>query len=145
MASLWDGERDGIREAVKTVKAGTYDDVVLTKSTTAPVLYVNADGKYMLENCLQCSIPRPEPETEGFVIAFSTADRLHPAQFLDQVLHHLQNGKEAALQFLVDSHMGSGLVSQNEVLYEKKGSEKNTVTVLPPNDAGSDQKAIQGK
>ena len=141
MANLWDGERDGIREAVKTVEAGTYDDVVLSKSTTAPVVYVNADGKYMLENCLQCSIPKPEPGTEGFVIAFSTPDRLQPAQFLDQILHHLQNGKDAALKFLTDTHMGSGVVSQNEVLYDKKGSEKNTVTILPPNDAGSDQKA----
>lgn len=133
MASLWDGERDGLREAVKTIEAGQYDDVVLTKTDTAPVLYPNADGKHLLECCLQSTVPAPDGGLDGFVIAFNTPDAVRPAQFLDNILHHLQKSKESALEYLENNLIGVGEIRHNEDLYEKKGSTKNTIAVLPPN------------
>ena len=137
-AGLWDGERDGIREAVKTIPAGTYENVVLSKSTTEPVCYVNAEGKYQLEETLQTGIMAPEPGTEGFVLAFFTEDSsLTPAKFLDTILHKMQTSKEAALSYMTDNFVGFGAIVNNENLYEKKGSEKNTITLVPPNTNGS--------
>ena len=133
-AGLWDGERDGIREAVKTIPAGTYENVVLSKSTSEPVCYVNAEGKYQLEETLQTGIMAPEAGTDGFVLAFYSEDPdLTPAKFLDTILHKMQTSKEVALGYMTDNFVGFGQIINNETLYEKKASEKNTITLVPPN------------
>jgi hypothetical protein len=133
MANLWDGERDGLREAVKVIPAGQYEDVLLTWSTSAEVVYVNSDGKYQLEFCLQTSIPGwnpPTPEEDcSDVIALRGTT---PELLLDLVLHHMQTSKANALEYLKSIHIGSGELVSNELLYEKKGSNKSKIQVLPP-------------
>jgi ABC-type amino acid transport substrate-binding protein len=129
-ANLWDGERDGLREVVKTLKAGRYDDVLLYKTESAPVLYPNAEGKHQLENCLQTSIPAKVTEYGGEVIALALPVDT-PEELLDAILHQLQKSKADALAYLSTSWLGSGVVELNSTLFEKKGSEKATITVLP--------------
>ena len=128
-ANLWDGERDGIREAVKLIKAGRYEDVILEKSKGSEVLYPNAEGKHQLEDCLQTTIPSMDIPAETEVIAllgFSS-----PAHLLETILHTLQSSKADALALLENAFIGAGHIVDNESLYEKKGSEKATITILP--------------
>jgi hypothetical protein len=140
-ANLWDGERDGLREAVKIITPKSYvassgNTVVLTRTETAKVCYPNASGKHQLENCLQTSIPEiiGVPEGAG-VIAFlaeaTDGGSISPKAFLDLILHHLQTSKEAAVTFLETAFIGSGQVVDNATLYEKKGSEKSAIAVIP--------------
>lgn len=140
-ANLWDGERDGLREAVKVLQPGqfiTRDEhrVVLTRTESAKVLYPNAAGKHQLEYCLQCSIPEVIGVPEGAgIIAFlaeaTDGGSISPKAFLDQILHHLQTSKEQAVSFLETAFIGSGKIVDNANLYEKKGSEKSTITIIP--------------
>ena len=103
-ANLWDGERDGLREAVKSITAGTYvasssgSTVILTRTETAKVLYPNSAGKHQLENCLQCAIPMPTGiEYDDQIVAFQMDGINQPEEFLDLILHYLQKGKPEAL------------------------------------------------
>ena len=123
-ANLWDGERDGLREAVKTLDAGKYDDVSLSWTPTAPVLYPNADGKYQLESTLQTNIPPTDHER---VIVFAGPET--PKLFLDQILHNLQTSKEMALNYLHNIYVGTGDTVNNGLLYERKASSKSTIIV----------------
>ena len=119
-ANLWDGERDGIREAIKTIPEGTYGKLKLTKTTSAPVVYPNADGKYHLESCLQCTIPRTEA---GIGL---TAYRVKHEELLDNILHHLQVSKANALEYLQSIFIGEGITVDN--LYTKSSSEKAVIS-----------------
>ena len=118
-ANLWDGERDGLREAVKTLDAGKYDDVSLSWTPTAPVLYPNADGKYQLESTLQTNIPPTDHER---VIVFAGPET--PKQFLDQIQKH-----KDPLGYLQSIYVGTGDTINNGLLYEKKASSKSTIIV----------------
>ena len=119
-ANLWDGERDGLREAVKTIEPGTYGELKLTKSSSAPVVYPNADGKYHLESCLQCTIPRTEA---GIHL---TAYKVKHEEFLDTILHKLQTSKSTALEYLQSIFIGEGITVDN--LYTKSSSEKAVIS-----------------
>ena len=139
-ANLWDGERDGLREAVKTLDGGKYGNTVLSWSSTAAVMYPNADGKHQLENCLQTTIPIPKfqrgNDDTGMLagdelIAFRADGVASPEEFLDAVLHQLQKGKPEALDYLKTLFVGAGTLVDNTTLYEKKGADKSTITVLP--------------
>ena len=144
-ANLWDGERDGIREAVKKLEGGMYGRTVLSWTTSAAVMYPNAEGKHQIENCLQTTIERPvfrrKPEdTEGMIagdpiVVFRAeapdGGSISAALFLDQILHELQKGKSEALAMLERSFLGSGRIVDNTDLYEKKGNEKSSITVMP--------------
>jgi hypothetical protein len=145
LANLWDGERDGLREAVKVIVPKTYTSVssgstvVLTRTETAKVLYPNASGKHQLENCLQCSIPEiiGVPEGAGIIAFLAEAPdggSISPKAFLDLVLHHLQTSKEAAVKYLETAFVGSGQVVDNATLFEKKGSEKSAIAIIPKED-----------
>ena len=118
-ANLWDGERDGLREAVKTLDAGKYDDVSLSWTPTAAVLYPNSDGKYQLESTLQTNIPPTEHER---VIVFAGPETLK--QFLDELAKH-----KDPLKYLKSIYVGTGDTINNNLLYEKKGSSKSTIIV----------------
>jgi len=132
-ANLWDGERDGLREAVKTLEAGQYGRVILSWSSSAAVCYPNAAGKHQLENCLQTSIEvTKEYEAGDDVIAFQLDGVETAEQFLDTVLHFLQKGKPEALAFLGERMIGAGQFVPNKELYEKKGADKSGITELPP-------------
>jgi len=135
-ANLWDGERDGLREAVKVIQPGQYmstakNNVVLSRTESAKVMYPNANGKHQLENCLQCSIPVPSLEAGDQIVVFAIDGSGQPEAFLDAILHHLQKGKDAALTFLGERFVGCGTFVDNVDLYEKKGSEKSSIVVLP--------------
>lgn len=141
-ANLWDGERDGLREAVKSITAGTYvasssgSTVILTRTETAKVLYPNSAGKHQLENCLQCAIPMPTGiEYDDQIIAFQMDGVEQPEEFLDLILHYLQKGKPEALAMLKERFIGAGGYVDNASLYEKKGSEKSAIAVIPPTEA----------
>jgi hypothetical protein len=125
-ANLWDGERDGIREVVKTLEPGMYGDVVLAKSESAPVLYPNSSGKHQLENCIQCTVE--STTRRGGVAVLHT--NMSADAFLDHVLSLASRGKEQAQQYIRDTWLGSGEIVDNDELYEKKGSEKSTITIL---------------
>lgn len=132
-ANQWDGERDGLREAVKTIPPGLYGRTALSWSSTAAVLYPNASGKYQLECCLQTSIPRfiTLEENDG-IIAFQVEELIKtPEDFLELILHHLQKGKEHLLDVLAGSYIGAGKILSNGSLYEKKGADKSTISVMP--------------
>jgi len=141
-ANLWDGERDGLREAVKGLKGGQYDDVILSWSTTAPVMYPNSTGKHQLENCLQISVVAPPVLHKGTervdgaicagdpVIVFQFAGDAE--QFMEAMLHQLQKGKDVATTWIMESCIGTGEVVKNSELYEKKGADKSTITIMPP-------------
>ena len=103
-ANLWDGERDGLREAVKTIPDGQYDDVILSTSESAEVLYPNASGKHQLEACLQTTIPASEA---GIGIQVYGCGLKTPEEFLDSILHHLQRSKESALVYLKQAYRTS--------------------------------------
>lgn len=122
-ANLWDGERDGLREAVKTIEPGTYGELKLTKSSSAPVVYPNADGKYHLESCLQCTIPRTEA---GIHLQAYGCNCATPEEFLDTILHKLQTSKAAALEYLQSIYLGEGITVDN--LYTKSSSEKAVIS-----------------
>ena len=126
-ANLWDGERDGLREVVKTLPSGQYDNVILSKSESAPVLYPNSSGKHQLENCIQCTIPSHEPDMP-IVVLQGTPDT--PEEFLDQILSLMSKGKDHALEYLKISWVGHGETVDNYGLFEKKGSEKSSITIL---------------
>jgi len=128
-ASLWDGERDGLREAVKLTEPGQYGQCMLSKSESSPVTYVNSKGKFHIEECLQCSIPG-HAEAGVSIIAFGEIAK-DPAHFLEIILTELQKGREHAIEFLERRFIGSGLTVDNASLYDRKGSEKATITVLP--------------
>lgn len=133
-ANLWDGERDGLREAVKQINPGQFtspsgNTVILSRTETAKVLYPNAAGKHQLENCLQCSIPGYAEA--GMPIIALACTPATPEEFLDQILSLNAKGKEHALEFLKMSWVGHGETVDNAELYEKKGSEKSTITVIP--------------
>lgn len=128
-ANVWDGERDGLREAVKTLDGGMYGDVMLSWTTTAPVLYPNSSGKFHLEECLQTTIPlSADHEAGNPVSAIEFAGT--PEQFLDHILSLNAKGKDIALSYMKAAWLGSGVTVANALLYEKKGSEKSTITVL---------------
>lgn len=118
-ANLWDGERDGLREAVKTLDAGKYDDVTLSWTPTAPVLYPNADGKYQLESTMQTNIPPTDHER---VIVFAGPET--PKQFLDEIMKH-----KDPLGYLKRIYVGTGDTVNNGLLYERKASSKSTIIV----------------
>lgn len=140
-ANLWDGERDGMREAVKTLEGGKYGNTILSWTTTAPVMYPNSAGKHQLENCLQTTIPAVSVLAKGTermdgslnegdpVIVFLFAGDAE--EFAEALLHQLQKGKDNLLQYVMESCMGTGELVKNNELYEKKGAEKSTITVLP--------------
>lgn len=138
-ANLWDGERDGLREVVKKINPGSFiapsgSTVILSRTETAKVLYPNAAGKHQLENCLQTTIPEITGVPQGTgVIAFmfpeTTLD--NPDAFLDAILHQLQKGKDVAQAFLLEAYIGQGEIVDNAELYEKKGSEKSAIAVIP--------------
>mgnify|MGYP000903245635 CR=1 FL=1 len=128
-ANLWDGERDGIREAVKTIPDGQYDKVILSTTETAEVLYPNASGKFQLESCLQTTVPITKQD--GQVVVFQIDGSGQPEVFLDAILHELQKGKDVALEFLKQRFVGAGDILENSDLYEKKGSSKAKITILP--------------
>lgn len=128
-ANLWDGERDGLREAVKTLPDGQYDNVILSTSESAEVLYPNASGKFQLESCLQTTVPITKQY--GQVVVFQIDGSGQPEVFLDAILHELQKGKEVALEFLKHRFVGAGDILENSDLYEKKGSSKAKITILP--------------
>ena len=136
-ANLWDGERDGLREAVKAIQPGSFTSpsgstVILSRTETAKVMYPNATGKHQLENCLQTSIPAPTGlEAGDQVIAFAIDGSCQPEAFLDAILHELQKGKDVALEFMKARFVGSGQFVDNAELYEKKGSEKSSIAVIP--------------
>lgn len=127
-ANLWDGERDGLREAVKAIEPGIYGSIVLAKSTGAPVMYPNADGKHQLESCLQCTIP---PAAVGIGLQAYGCGFVTPEEFLDEILRHMQHGKAEAVKYLQAIFLGEGITVNNSFLYEKKGAEKSSITVLP--------------
>lgn len=127
-ANLWDGERDGIREAVKTIEPGQYGNLVLSKSMSAEVMYPNADGKHQIENCLQCTIPRV---AEGIGLQAYGCGFVEPEEFLDEILTHMQKGKEQAVKYLHSIFLGEGITIPNSSLFEKKGAEKSQIMVLP--------------
>ncbi len=127
-ANLWDGERDGIREAVKVIPDGQYDNVVLSTTESAEVLYPNADGKFQLESCLQTTVPITDQD--GQVVVFQIDGSGQPEVFLDAILHELQKGKDNALAFMKQRFVGSGSIIDNSALYDKKGSTKAKVTIL---------------
>ena len=125
-ANLWDGERDGLREAVKLMDPGQYDNVILSKSESAPVLYPNSSGKHQLENCIQCTVE--STTRRGGVAVLHT--NMSADAFLDHVLSLASRGKEQAQQYIRDTWLGSGEIVDNDELYEKKGSEKASITIL---------------
>jgi hypothetical protein len=132
-ANLWDGERDGLREAVKQINPGQFtapsgNTVILSRTETAKVLYPNAAGKHQLENCLQCDI-KAHAEAGVSIIAFGEIAE-DPAHFLEIILSELQKGRDHAIEFLEQRFIGSGKTVDNAELYEKKGSEKTTITVI---------------
>lgn len=136
MANVWDGERDGLREAVKKITAGTWGRCVLTRKTTAAVCYPNADGKHQLENTLQTDIPEVHGLEVGspiivFHIGTPDGGSITPASFLDRILHELQKGKDQALSFVESHFVGSGRVIENASLYKKEDGEKTDLTILP--------------
>jgi hypothetical protein len=129
-ANQWDGERDGIREAVKTLEGGQYGNTILSWSTSAAVMYPNSDGKHQIENTMQTSIPIPRTlEAGDQIIAFQIDG--DPTLFLDTILHHMQKGKDQALEFLTARFIGAGELVSNSTLFEKKGADKSSITVLP--------------
>lgn len=127
-ANMWDGERDGLREAVKTLEGGQYDNVILSWGTSAPIMYPNASGKHQLENCIQTTVPAYEGSMP-IVVLQNTPDS--PEEFLDQILSLNAKGKEHALDFLKMSWIGHGETVDNKTLYEKKGSDKSSIVILP--------------
>lgn len=129
-ANLWDGERDGLREAVKTLEGGQYGRHVLSWGTSSPVMYPNAEGKHQLESTLQTTCPAPTTLEEGDNILCFQVDG-SPEAFLDAILHNLQKGKEQALAFVQERFIGSGTYVANATLYSSKGADKSTITVLP--------------
>jgi hypothetical protein len=131
-ANLWDGERDGLREAVKTLEGGQYGHTILSWSTTAAVMYPNSDGKHQIENTMQTSIPIPRTlEAGDGIMAFQIDGTMSPESFLDAILQQLQKGKDHALEFLQARFVGHGELVANSSLYEKKGADKSQITVLP--------------
>lgn len=131
-ANLWDGERDGLREAVKTLEGGQYGHTILSWTTTAAVMYPNSDGKHQIENTLQTSIPATRTLDAGDqILAFQIDGTPTPEQFLDAILSHMQKGKDHALEFLTARFVGAGELVANSSLYEKKGADKSQITVLP--------------
>jgi hypothetical protein len=131
-ANLWDGERDGIREAVKTLEGGQYGHTILSWSTSAAVMYPNAGGKHQLENTLQTTIPATRTLEGGDgIMAFQIDGTMSPEAFLDAILQHLQKGKDEALAFVHARFIGHGELVLNSELYEKKGADKSQITVLP--------------
>lgn len=131
-ANKWDGERDGLREAVKTLEGGRYGNTVLSWSTTAAVMYPNAAGKHQIENTMQTSIPVPQGLEPGDqIVAFQIDGSATPEAILDVILQHLQKGKDHALEFLTARFIGVGELVLNSELYEKKGADKSQITVLP--------------
>lgn len=132
-ANLWDGERDGLREAVKVTEPGQYGKVLLSKSESAPVLYPNSTGKFHLEECVQSTVSSEFSQgipRDAQILIFAGHEETGE-QFLDTILHYLQQGKDKAVEFLQSSLVGTGRLVPNEELYEKKGSEKASITVLP--------------
>lgn len=131
-ASLWDGERDGLREAVKKLEGGQYGHTILSWSTSAAVCYPNSAGKHQLENTMQTTIPIPTKfDVNDQVLVFQIDGTPTPEQFLDAILHQLQKGKDQALAFLEERFLGAGELVRNLDLYEKKGADKSQITVLP--------------
>jgi hypothetical protein len=136
-ANLWDGERDGLREAVKIIQPGQYtstanNNVVLSRTETAKVCYPNSSGKHQLESTLQTSIQIYDGLEPGADVIALQLDGVKTAeQLVDLVLHHVQRGKQEAIDYLQALIIGSGVVVDNADLYEKKGSEKSSIVVLP--------------
>ena len=129
-ANIWDGERDGIREVVKLMPSGQYDNVILEQTSTAAVLYPNSDGKHQLENCLQTTIPAPTATPPGAgIIVFTTEYNVE--QFLDEILHKMQTSKQTALEYLQSNCIGTGDVVENTDLYAKTEGSKAKIVILP--------------
>ena len=132
-ANLWDGERDGLREAVKSIDAGTYQNgnniVILSRTETAKVMYPNATGKHQLENCLQTTVPGYAEAGMPIIVLQCTPDT--PEELLDQILSLNSKGKEHALEYLKMAWVGHGETVDNAELYEKKGSEKSAIAIIP--------------
>lgn len=127
-ANLWDGERDGLREVVKVIPEGQYDDCILSKSTSAAVMYPNATGKHQLGQCLQSTVPSADG---GIGIQVYGVGLKTPEEFLDSILHHMQTNKAAALAYLTQTFVGEGITVDNGTLYAMTASEKATIVVLP--------------
>jgi hypothetical protein len=131
-ANLWDGERDGLREAVKKLEGGQYGHTILSWSTSAAVMYPNAAGKHQLENCMQSTVPIPKKfDVNDQIMVFQIDGTPTPEQFLDAILSHMQKGKDHALEFIQARFLGAGELVSNTDLYEKKGADKSQITVLP--------------
>jgi len=127
-ANLWDGERDGLREVVKSIPDGQYDNVILSSSMSAEVLYPNSGGKHQIENCMQSTVPIADP---GIGIQVYGCGLKTPEEFLDAILSQMQHGKDKALAYLQSVWVGEGITVDNDELYEKKGSSKAKITILP--------------
>jgi hypothetical protein len=136
-ANLWDGERDGLREVVKIIQPGQYvsttnNNVVLSRTVSAEVMYPNASGKHQLENCLQTSIPAPTGYEPGDAIFAIMGSYANASQFLDHILSMVAtHGKAEALEHLEGTWVGCGQFVDNAELYSMKGSEKSSIVVLP--------------
>jgi hypothetical protein len=131
-ANAWDGERDGLREAVKTLEGGRYGNAILSWSTSAAVMYPNAAGKHQLENCMQSTVPVPEKfDVNDQIMVFQIDGTPTPEQFLDAILSHMQKSKASALEFIQARFLGHGELVRNLDLYEKKGADKSQIIVLP--------------
>ena len=126
-ANIWDGERDGLREAVKKTAPGTYGRTLLSKTVGPEVLYPNAEGKFHLEECLQCDIKAPT--SEGHIIVFNGPHETAES-FLDEILSEMQKGKEHTVKFLEGCLVGYGYIRANSELFSKTASEKATITTL---------------
>jgi hypothetical protein len=128
-ANLWDGERDGLREAVKKTAPGTYGNTLLSKTVSAEVLYPNAEGKFHLEECLQCDISSEFVVPGTHFIAFNGPHE-DVESFLDEILSEMQKGKEHTLKFLQGCLVGHGRIRANSELFSKTASEKASITCL---------------
>jgi hypothetical protein len=93
-------------------------------------MYPNAEGKHQIESCLQTSIPATDlpAGTPCLALAWPAES---PEELLDGILRALQVSKQAALGFLSAAWLGIGSIQPNHSLFERKGSEKATITVLP--------------
>lgn len=130
-ANLWDGERDGLRNAVKLITDGTWGRCVVSRKTTAATCYVNAEGKHQIENCLQTSIPEVHGLEPGTHVVALTDIPGNAEGMAMRILHELQNGKDALVKYLENCIIGDGRIIDNATLYSKEAGERMTITVLP--------------
>jgi hypothetical protein len=128
MASAWDGERDGLREAVKGLEEGRHGDMMLLFKKTTAVCYPNAEGKHQLEDMLQVSVPREALSPGSPVVALAWDGG--PEALLDRLLAEMQHGKASALAMLEAVFAGTGTVLDNCTMYSKEEGVKSEVYPL---------------